>query len=140
MCVTNDLQERKYTSRQYEMVRNCLSTIRTGKCRDDMKGKKYFGASEDVIKEGIEKMRKKKTGMKIEYPKNRKSSPCSSKTIKKISETRKKTRVKFISMSEEEFDLWISKQNLYRKDGARNSNVTRALMWRNIPLEKYYGT
>lgn len=139
MCVTNNLQERNYTSRKYEIVRNCLSNIRTGKSRDDMKGKKYFGASEDVIKEGIEKMRKKKTGMKVDYPKNRKSFPRSPETIKKISETRKKTRVKFISMSEEEFDLWISKQNLYRKDGARNSNVTRTLMWRNIPLEKYYG-
>jgi len=140
MCVTNDLQERNYTSRKYEIVRNCLSTIRTGKSRNDMKGKKYFGASEDVIKKGIEKMREKKTGMKIEYPKNRKSSPCSSEKMKKISETRKNTRIKFISMSEEEFNLWISKQNLYRKDGARNSNVTRTLMWRNIPLEKYYGT
>ena len=140
MCVTNDLQERNYNSRKYEIVRNCLSTIRTGKSREDMKGKKYFGASEDTIKQGIEKMRKKKTGMKIEYPKNRKSSPCSSEKIKKISESRKNTRVKFTSMSEEEFDLWISKQNLYRQDGARNSNVTRTLLWRNIPLEKYYGT
>jgi len=140
MCVTNDLQERNYTSRKYEIVRNCLSNIRTGKSRDDMKGKKYFGASEDTIKQGIEKMRKKKMGMKIEYPKNRKSSPCSSEKIKKISESRKNTRVKFTSMSEEEFNLWISKQKLYRKDGVRNSNVTRTLLWRNIPLEKYYGT
>jgi hypothetical protein len=140
MCVTNDLQERNYTSRKYEIVRNCLSNIRTGKARDDMKGKKYFGASEDTIKQGIEKMRKKKMGMKIEYPKNRKSSPCSSEKIKKISESRKNTRVKFTSMSEEEFNLWISKQKLYRKDGVRNSNVTRTLLWRNIPLEKYYGT
>lgn len=139
MCVTNNLQERKYTSRQYEMIRNCLSTIRTGKSRDDLKGKKYFGASEDSIKNGIEKMIKKKTGMKIKYPKNRKSSPCPIKTKKKISETRKNTKLKFISMCEEEFDNWISNQNLYRKDGAKNSNVTRVLMWRNISLENYYG-
>lgn len=139
MCVTNDLQERKYTSRQYEMVRNCLSTIRIGKSRDDLKGKKYFGASEDSIKNGIEKMRKKKTGMKIKYPKNRKSSPCSVEKSKKISETRKNTKFKFISMSDEEFSNWISNQNLYRKDGARNPNVTRVLMWRKISLENYYG-
>lgn len=139
MCVTNDLQERKYTSRQYEIVRNCLSTIRTGKSRDDLKGKKYFGASEDSIKNGIEKMRKKKTGMKIKYPKSRKSSPCSIEKSKKISETRKNTKFKFISMSEEEFKNWISNQNLYRKDGARNPNVTRVLMWRKISLENYYG-
>jgi len=139
MCVTNDLQERKYTSRQYEIVRNCLSTIRTGKSRDDLKGKKYFGASEDSIKNGIEKMRKKKTGMKIKYPKSRKSSPCSIEKSKKISETRKNTKFKFISMSEEEFKNWISNQNLYRKDGVRNPNVTRVLMWRKISLENYYG-
>lgn len=139
MCVTNDLQERNYTSRQYEIVRNCLSTIRTGKSRDDLKGKKYFGASEDSIKNGIEKMRKKKTGMKIKYPKSRKSSPCSIEKSKKISETRKNTKFKFISMSEEEFKNWISNQNLYRKDGARNPNVTRVLMWRKISLENYYG-
>ena len=139
MCVTNDLQERKYTSRQYETVRNCLSNIRTGKSRNDMKGKKYFGASEDSIKNGIEKMRQKKIGMKIEYPKNRKSAPCSIEKSKKISETRKSTKLKFISMNEEEFSVWISNQNLYRKDGARNSNVTRVLMWRNLSLENYYG-
>ena len=103
-----------------------------------MKGKKYFGASEDSIKNGIEKMRKKKVGMKVDYPKNRKSSPCSPKKSKKISETRKNTKLKFISMTEEEFNIWVSNQNLYRKDGAKNSNVTRVLMWRNISFEKYY--
>ena len=139
MCVSNDLQKRNYTSRQYEIARKCLSEIRTGKIRTDMIGKKYFGANNDVIKSGIEKMRQKKIGMKIEYPKNRKSVPCSTEKSKKISETRKNTKSKFISMSEEEFDMWISKQNIYRKDGARNSNVTRVLMWRNISLENYYG-
>ena len=104
-----------------------------------MKGKKYFGASEDSIKNGIEKMRKKKVGMKVDYPKNRKSSPCSPEKSKKISETRKNTKLKFISMTEEEFNIWVSNQNLYRKDGAKNSNVTRVLMWRNISFEKYYG-
>ena len=42
-------------------------------------------------------------------------------------------------MTEEEFNIWVSNQNLYRKDGAKNSNVTRVLMWRNISFEKYYG-
>ena len=139
MCVSNKLQERKYTSRQYETARNCLSNIRTGKSRDDLKGKKYFGANEDTIKNGIEKMRKKKLGMKTNYPKNRKSPPCSQDKIKKISESRKYTKSKFISMSEDDFNNWLSKQNLYRKDGAKNPNVTRVLMWRNISLEKYYG-
>jgi hypothetical protein len=139
MCVSNDLQERTYTSRQYEIARKCLSKIRTGKKRNDMSGKKYFGANDEVIKNGIEKMRQKKIGMKIEYPKNRKSLPCPPEKSKKISETRKNTKLKFISMSEKEFNIWISNQNLYRKDGAKNSNITRVLMWRSIPLEKYYG-
>ena len=77
--------------------------------------------------------------MKIKYPKNRKSSPCSTEKSKKISVTRKNTKLKFISMSEEEFKNWISNQNLYRKDGAKNSNVTRVLMWRNVSLDNYYG-
>jgi hypothetical protein len=77
--------------------------------------------------------------MKIKYPKNRKSSPCSIEKSKKISETRKNTKLKFLSMSEDEFNNWISNQNLYRKDGARNPNVTRVLMWRKISLENYYG-
>jgi hypothetical protein len=139
MCISNNLQERECTSRQYEIARKCLSKIRTGKARIDMIGKRYFGADEETIQNAIEKTRQKKIGVKVNYPKNRKSSPCTKEKADKISDTRKKTKDKFINMSYEDFDLWISKQNLHRKDGARNSNVTRVLMWRNIPLEKYYG-
>jgi hypothetical protein len=138
MCVSNDLQERKYTSRQYEIARKCLSEIRTGNPRNDMLGKRFFGADEETIQNAIEKIRHKKIGVKVNYPKNRKSSPCTKEKANKISETRKKTKGKFVNMSCDDFDMWISKQNLYRKDGAKNSNVTRVLMWRNIPLEKYY--
>jgi hypothetical protein len=119
-------------------ARKKISESKTGMPRDDMKGKAYFGASEDVAKEGIEKMRIKKTGMKVNYPKNRKSRAYSEETGKKISESRMKTKDRFISMSQEEFETWISKQNLYRKDKRMNQNVTRVLMWRNIPIEMYY--
>jgi hypothetical protein len=139
MCVSNNLQERRYTSRQYEIARKCLSEVRTGKPRNDMIGKRFFGANEETIQNAIEKIRKKKIGIKVNYPKNRKSFPCTKEKASKISETRKKTKDKFVNMSCEDFDMWILNQNLYRKDGARNSNVTRVLMWRNIPLEKYYG-
>ena len=139
MCVSNNFQERRYTSRQYETARKCLSEVRTGKSRNDMIGKRYFGADEETIQNAIEKIRKKKIGVKVNYPKNRKSFPCTKEKASKISETRKKTKDKFVNMSCEDFDVWILNQNLYRKDGARNSNVTRVLMWRNIPLEKYYG-
>lgn len=139
MCVNTKFHGRNYTSRQYETVRSCLSTIRTGKHREDLKGKKYFGASEESIRNGIEKMRKKKIGMKLNYPKNRKSSPCSESRAKNVSASRKKTKFKFIDMSENEFNSWIAKQNLYRKNGTINANVTRVLNWRNIPIEIYYG-
>ena len=62
-----------------------------GKQRIDMMGKIYFGANEDTIRNGIEKMRNKKIGMKIpNYPKNRKSQPCSLEKTKKISEAQLK--------------------------------------------------
>jgi hypothetical protein len=139
MCVNTKWQGREYTSRQYETVRSCLSKIRTGKSREDLKGKKYFGANEESIKNGIEKMRKAKTGMKIDYPKNRKSLPCSEIRAKGLSESRKRTKFKFINMSDEEFSIWMSKFNLCIKNGTRNANITRALVWRNIPVETYYG-
>lgn len=116
-----------------------ISHAKKGKTRNDMKGKRYFGADKETIKNGIEKMRKKKIGQKIDYPKNRKSSPCSEEKAEKIKEVRLKTKQKFVDMTDKEFENWIEKQNLFCKDGKRkNSNVTRALMWRNIPIDKYY--
>lgn len=119
-------------------VRDKISKSKIGKERQDLKGKKYFGASEENIVLGIEKMRNKKIGMKINYPQNRKSSPCSENKAKKISESRLKTKEKFVNMSDDEFEKWIHKQKMYRKDGKKNSNVTRVLAWRCIPIEQYY--
>lgn len=119
--------------------RKKISRAKTGVPRDDMKGKRYFGASEEKAQAGIEKMREKKTGMKINYPKNRKSAPPSEEKVAAISRARSRTKDKFIEMNDEQFEQWISQQNLYAKDGKRkNSNVTRVLAWRNIPLEVYY--
>jgi hypothetical protein len=116
-----------------------ISAAKTGKKRNDIKGKKYFGADDDTIRMGIEKMRQKKIGKKINYPKNRNSSPCTEEKARKISEVRMKTKDRFIKMKDDEFQEWISRQNLYAKDGKRkNSNVTRVLHWRGIPIEKYY--
>lgn len=119
-------------------VRNKIAKAKIGKPRNDLKGKSYFGASEDKIKSGIEKMVIKKTGMKINYPKNRKSPPCSEEKRQKIKATRSKTKDNYINMSVDDFNLWISEQNLYNKNGKRNSNVTRVLSYRNIPIEEYY--
>jgi hypothetical protein len=116
-----------------------ISETKKGKPRPDMKGKAYFGACEESRKNGISKMIEKKTGMKINYPKNRNSPPCSQEKAILISEMRKKTKDRFIEMTNDEFLEWIEKQKLYAKDGKRkNSNVTRVLKWRNIPIEEYY--
>jgi len=115
----------------YESARKAVYEARKGKERNDMIGKSYFGAKEETIKIGIEKMRSKKIGMKINYPKNRKSQPCSAEKSHKISESRKKTKEKFCSMSKQEFDQWLSRQNYYVKDGRVNSNISRAIKWRN---------
>lgn len=119
-------------------VRSKISMSKKGKERLDLKGKKYFGASEENIKAGIEKMRKKKTGMKTNYPKNRKSSKCSEEKKKNISKSRIKTKENYKNMTEEQFNNWIENQNLYDKNNNKNTNVTRVLTYRNIPHEKYY--
>lgn len=122
-------------------VREKISASKTGVSREDLKGKAYFGASIERITEGIEKMRQKKIGVKIEnYPKKRKSRQYSAETAKAISDSRLKTKEKFVNMTDAEFETWIAKQNLYRKDGRLNPNITRVLVWRNIPKEKYYET
>jgi hypothetical protein len=121
----------------YESARIAVFESKKGKKRVDMIGKSYFGADEKTIREGIEKMRQKKLGMKINYPKNRLSSPCSKEKSQKISLQRKKTKYKYISMSEKEFNEWLSKQNYYAKDGRINSNITRAIRWRNEYFRRF---
>lgn len=124
-------KEKYDNSYLYESARLAVYESKKGKKRNDMVGKSYFGASEETIRKGIEKMRQKKTGMKIDYPKDRKSAPCSAEKASKISEARKKTKQKFIDMNSSQFEEWLSKQNYYAKDGRINSNVSRALKWRN---------
>jgi hypothetical protein len=127
-----------YTSRVYSSARKAIRECKLGKKRIDMVGKSYFGASEETIKLGIEKMRKKKTGMKISYPENRKSSPCSDEKANKISIARKNTLEKYKRMTNEQFINWVQAQKLYTKSGKKNSNVTRAIISRGEQLGKYY--
>ena len=97
-----------------------ISAAKTGVPRPDMKGKVYFGANPERIKQGIEKMRLKKTGMKIpNYPKDRKSSPCSEQKRLKIQKARLKTKERFINMTDKEFDEWLLKFPLYNKNGKK---------------------
>ena len=110
-------------------IRKKISENKTGRARKDLLGKRYFGASEECISNGIKKMSKSKTGKKIVYPSNRKSSPCSAEKALKISKSRKHTRVKYINMSQTEFDEWVIKHTI-TKSGRINGNVSRAIAWR----------
>jgi hypothetical protein len=103
-----------------------------------MKGKSYFGASNDKVSAGIKKMVSKKTGMKLNYPKNRKRRVQCTSTNDKISSARKITLEKYKLLSAEEFVVWVNAQKLYMKDGRKNGNVTRAILARNEKIEKYY--
>jgi len=123
----------------YEIARSCVSNAKIGKKRNDMIGKRYFGASEDNIKNGLKTMAKKKLGKKINYPKIRKSRGAQSESTKdSISKKRLQTLEKYVNMSNEEFIFWVQKQNLFMKDGRKNSNVTRAIIARKEKLETYY--
>jgi hypothetical protein len=129
----------RFTSRDYLLARRAAQEAKTGKQRLDLLGKVYFGASEERIKSGIEKMVEKKTGMKINYPKNRKSRGAQTmKTKNKIKETKKTTMEKYKLMSQEEFINWMNKYNMYMVDGRRNNNITRAILARNEDIETYY--
>lgn len=124
-------------AKRYE-VRAKISEAKRGCKRPDMLGKKYFGADEDSYLQGIEKMRRKKTGMKIDYPQNRLSPPCSEEKKLKISESRQSTKDRFMQMSDTEFQDWLSHQDLYGPSGRRNANVTRVLLWRGKNIEEFY--
>jgi hypothetical protein len=118
------------SSNQYKSSRTAVSDARTGSTRPDMFGKRYFGASEEKIKIAIEKIRSKKVGVSTNYPKTRKSSPCSEKKAMAISASRQKTKEKFIKMDTDEFQTWISNCKNVASDGRKNPNISRAIKWR----------
>ena len=118
------------TSYMYESARKAAREAKIGASRPDMKGKSFFGASDEQIVEIKEKIRNKKLGIKMNYPNNRKSSPRSGQTAITISESRKRTKDKFVLMSDAEFNEWLQKFDKPTKSGRINSNVTRAIKWR----------
>ena len=131
-CIGDTSREIAKNSYMYKSARLAARESKLNIGRPDMIGKRYFGASEEKIEVAIEKIRLKKMGSTCaNYPKNRKSSPRTGETAIKISETRKKTKDKFIKMSEDDFNAWLQKFDKPRKDGRINPNVTRALKWRH---------
>lgn len=148
----------RYVSRTFEIARKCASIYNTGDNnpakkdwvrekirqsklgvpRKDMKGKSYFGADDETIRKGIEKMREKKTGMKINYPSNRKSAPCTAEKAEKIRQSRLQSVQKYVIMDTDQFKTWIYGCKKYRKDGRVNPNITTALKARNETWDMYF--
>lgn len=127
-------------SRHYQIARNAVRIARTGVERPDMKGKRFFGASEEKIKSGMEKMAKSKVGKSVNYPTSRQSrGGQTEKTRNKIKETKKQTNQKYISMTEDEFFKWIATKKKFTVDGRKNGNIIRAINARGEKIEKYYG-
>lgn len=130
----------RFTSKTYDYIRKEFSISITGRKRPYLRGKAYFGASEETVLKMRQKYNNTRTGMTINYPKNRKKSgPPSLEKKQKISESRKKTNEKYINMTPKQFTEWISNQSMYVRGGRINSNVTRAIMARGEDISKYYG-
>jgi len=130
----------KVNARQYAVARYYAKIAKQGIKRPDMEGKRFFGASEEKIKNGMKKMSQKKIGRKINYPKDRKSRGNQTEQTKsRISETKKKTNTLYINMNEQEFLNWINSKKMFTSDGRKNGNVVRAINARGEKIEKYYG-
>lgn len=132
-----------FSSHYYELARKACKISKIGKSRPDMIGKKYFGASEEKIKEINRKQAEKRRGKHTNYPKHRK--PLSNRTqevFDKISKSRKKTLEKYKNMESNEFWEWVyscEKFTIIKTGKIRpNSNITRAMVARNIPLCDFY--
>lgn len=129
----------RFTSWNYMIARKAAKESKIGRKRPDLKGKAFFGADMETIKRGMEKMSKKRTGMKVDYPKNRKSRGNQSKeTIEKIKNTKLFNKDVYKNMTDIEFEIWLSRYNLYRKDGRINGNIVQAIKSRGESIEKYY--
>lgn len=129
-----------HNSHDYEIARKAVRDAKVRKPRLDLIGKSYFGASEERIKAGIEKMRAKKTGIKYPY-KKRGPRPHSELQDKHISEGRQKTQEKYKNMTDKEFWEWVSKQKRYTNSKFGifpNGNILRAMETRGIPFNKFY--
>lgn len=142
MTITSK-DERLKNSRYYDVARRMLRDSKLGKERPDMKGKRYFGASEETIADLTRRQSDARRGKHTNYPKKRK--PLSGRTpevFKKISDSRKQTLERYKRMSEVEFWDWIHQQNKFTKVAGRkdrpNVNITRAMVARGVPLSNFF--
>jgi hypothetical protein len=126
------------TSLMYETARTAVKIAKLGAPRKDMYGKKYFGASPEKIESIIEKVRLSKTGKKINYPKNRKSSPRTESTITKIKNTKASSTPTYLTMTNQQFIDWVNCHKLFMSDGRKNGNITKAIIARGENIGDYY--
>lgn len=145
MIYTRDKDRIIFSSRDYEIARKAVKDSKTGKKRLDMIGKRFFGADEEKIKAGIEKMRKKILGKKYPFkPRGSTAHLRNENWHNNISKSRQKTQEKYLNMTYEEFWQWVHEQDKYRtlknttKTNNPNPNVTKAMKTRGIPLKEYY--
>ena len=133
----------KQYSRDFDKAKVSIKKAKKGSIRKDLIGKKFFGATPERIKEGIEKMKKALKGKKYPYkPRGSNSNKRTDEWHANISKSRQKTAEKYEKMSIEEIRIWISHQNKYKictkyKRGP-NPNITHVLALKKIPFKEYY--
>lgn len=128
------------STRMYASARLAAKKSKLGNKRNDMKGKSFFGASSENVKKAIEESANSKRGKSIKYPSTRSSrGSIQDNTRTLISNSRLKTYEKYLNMSQRDFEDWINNQNLFIRDGRKNSNVTRAIIARGENVDMYYG-
>lgn len=119
-------------------VREKISISKKGQSRPDMKGKRYFGAADEVIESIKKTVGDKKRGVSTNYPKNRKKKGALPPDTKNaIREARNRRMAKWLTASRDEVGLWISTQKKYDKAGRVNINILQVLKLRGERIDEY---
>ena len=130
------------TKRKYQKCTSYIFELARKACVEAKKGKR----NETLRLIHQNKRRYKEMG--LPYPQKIKKRGYFQKSFDEWRDVLKKrntceTTDFYSSMSDEEFDAWMSERELFnysKKDGRRrvNQNVIRALTTRGVPLKKYY--
>lgn len=128
-----------YSSRVYESARLAAIMSKKGNIREDMLGKKFFGATQQRILDGIKKQADSRRGKKINYPKQRKlRGNHTIETVSIMKEKRESRYEKYRKMSKDEFTSWLSRYKIFSSDGRINGNILAAIRCRSESLVSYY--
>lgn len=119
-------------------VREKISNSKRGQSRPDMKGKRYFGASDEIIENIKKVVGDKKRGVSTNYPKNRKKKgPLPQSTKNAIREAHARRMTKWSTATRDEVRDWISTQKKYDKAGRINTNILQVLKLRGEHINDY---